>query len=127
MLPSSEPEMEKVSAKIARKCKQQPLVPIGIAMTSGALYLAGRALRQGQSRLANKMFVWRVVFQAFTVAALVGGGFYYGRNPTHVDRQTALMNTAKEREQLWIQELERIDEEQKEREERSRRFREAKK
>lgn len=101
-----------------KKCKQQPLVPIGLFLTCGALYLSGRAVKARDSRLANRMFYWRVFFQAFTVAALLGGAFYYNEDTIRSrskDKQEELRKKAKIREQLWLEELDRIDKEAKER------------
>lgn len=121
-LPSSvEPPRRKPLYQIlAEKCKEQPLVPLGVVLTCGALYLSGRALRARDSRLANRMFFWRVGFQAFTVVALVGGGFYFDeKRKEKKSQREQLIEKAKEREKLWIEELERIEEEAKRRKEKA--------
>jgi hypothetical protein len=102
---------EQIIDKLARKAREQPLVPIGIILTCGALHMSARAIRSGNSQLANRMFYWRVGLQGFTVAALVIGGYFYGKPNRPTDRDAILRNHAKEREKLWIQELERVDEE----------------
>lgn len=94
-------------------------------MTVGALYLSGRALQRGQKHLANRMFMWRVLLQGFTVAGMVVGGYLYGKPYRPTDRDAILFAKAKEREQLWIEELERIDQEDKIRKERARSIQEA--
>lgn len=113
MLPSSQPEKTKepLPDKLLRKCKEQPLVPLGATLTVSALYLSARALRARNSSLANRMFYWRVGFQAFTVAALIGGAFYYGEGGRKKEksRDEKLREIAKAREKLWIEELERIE------------------
>lgn len=97
--------------KLWRKSRQQPLVPLGIILTFGALTLAGKAIRDGDSRLANRMFYWRVGLQGLTVAALIGGAYYYEETASKVyNRQEELNKLSKEREKLWIEELERVDE-----------------
>ena len=106
------------SQKLFRKAKSEPLVPMGVVATCGALYMAGRALRAGDSKLANRMFIWRVAFQGFTVAALVFGGLF-AANRLPINRDDVLKQKAKEREALWIQELERIDQEAKDRQKRA--------
>ncbi|ANB13710.1 Rcf1p [Sugiyamaella lignohabitans] len=106
---------EDILDKLARKAKEQPVVPIGMLLTCGALYMSARALRGGNSKLANRMFYWRVGLQGFTVAALVIGGYYYGKPNRPTDRDSILRRTAKEREDIWIKELERVDEMDKER------------
>lgn len=103
---------ESPGEKLLRKSKQQPLVPLGAALTCGALYLSSRALRNGDPRLANRMFYWRVAFQGLTVAALIGGAWYLGDTDVGGFRGTPhemMRKKAKEREQLWIAELERIE------------------
>jgi uncharacterized protein (DUF2384 family) len=64
------------------------------------------------------MFIWRVAFQGFTVAALVFGGLF-AANRLPINRDDVLKQKAKEREALWIQELERIDQEAKDRQKRA--------
>lgn len=117
---------DEVLQKLARKAKEQPLVPIGIVLTCGALHMSARALRVGDSRLANRMFYWRVGLQAFTVAALVVGGYMYGVKPSRpTDRDALLRAHAKEREAMWLEELERLDQEDKQRKARALAFRES--
>lgn len=112
--------------KLVRKFKQQPLVPLGTLMTCGALYLSARAIKQGDSRMANHMFRWRVGLQAFTVIAIIGGAYMYRQDQINRPSEEELMRQkAKERERLWIQELERIDNEAKERQERAKNIQEA--
>lgn len=112
-LPTSHPEQKKepFGEKIARKSAEQPLVPAFAALTCGALYLAGRALRSGNARLANRMFFYRVMFQGATLVALIGGAYYYGEKyqRSEKSREEKLRETAKQREQLWVEELERIE------------------
>lgn len=117
-LPSSSLDADKpresLSEKLLRKCKQQPLVPLGATLTCGALFLASRALRTGNARLANRMFYWRVGFQGLTIAALIGGAYYFNDNDVGGFRgtpQEMFRKKSKERERLWIAELERIEEE----------------
>lgn len=122
-LPSSSEHEELMKDKIIRKSKEQPLVPIGCVATATALIFAAKAVRQGNSRLANHMFRWRVGLQAGTLLALVAGGFMIEKNrpdPEELKRQKA-----KEREKLWIEELERIDQESKDRQKRAQSIQEA--
>lgn len=102
--------------KMVRHCKEQPLVPLGCLLTTGALLLSGRSIRQGDFKGANRMFVWRVALQGFTLVALVGGSYYMGINERwKVDRDEELRKKAAVREKMWIEELERIDQAAKER------------
>lgn len=98
--------------KMIYHCKQQPLVPLGTLATTGAVILAAQNVRTGNKKQAQIWFRWRVGLQAFTLVALVAGSFIYGKNvkerETHEEQ---LRKKAKMREQLWIQELERRDQE----------------
>lgn len=117
---------EPMFERLARKCKQEPFVPMGILMTCGALYFAAKAIKTGDSKLANRMFYWRVGLQGFTVISLVGGGYWMRlKEQNKIDREAQLKVKAKEREKLWIQELERLDEEAKVRQERAKSIQEA--
>lgn len=112
--------------KILKNCKEQPLVPIGVGMTLGALLLSVKAIRRGDAKTANRMFVWRVTLQGLTVVALVAGSYYIGINDKwKVDHDQELRKKAEVREKMWIEELERIDVAAKERAARAEQFRAA--
>ncbi|VVT52023.1 uncharacterized protein SAPINGB_P003291 [Magnusiomyces paraingens] len=112
--------------KVIKNCKEQPLVPIGVGMTLGALILSARALNRGDAKTANRMFVWRVALQGLTIVALVGGSYYVGINERwRVNRDDELRKKAEVREKMWIEELERIDVAAKERALRAEQFRAA--
>lgn len=100
--------------KFIERCKEQPFVPLGVLATIGAVGMAARGLRRGDKHDANRWFRWRVIFQGLTVVALVAGSFVYDK--TKISRKTeeeVAREKAKIREHLWIQELERRDEEMK--------------
>ncbi|WVQ97118.1 hypothetical protein IAU59_004228 [Kwoniella sp. CBS 9459] len=56
---------------IARKCKEQPFVPIGCIATVGALLGATYHLRKGNRNRFNQFLRWRVYAQGLTVVALM--------------------------------------------------------
>lgn len=117
---------EPMFERLVRKSKREPLVPMGLLMTCGALYFAAKALKTGDSKLANRMFYWRVGLQAFTVASLVGGAYWMRLSEKQkIDRDEQMRVKAKAREKMWIDELERIDDEAKARQERAKSIQEA--
>ncbi|KAG0737580.1 hypothetical protein G6F57_004629 [Rhizopus arrhizus] len=63
--------------KMKRKCREEPFVPAGVALTCFALIAATVGLKMGNRAYANNMFRLRVAAQGFTVLAMVGGSIYY--------------------------------------------------
>ncbi|KAK9381599.1 hypoxia induced protein conserved region-domain-containing protein [Kockiozyma suomiensis] len=90
--------------KIWYKCKEMPAVPIGALATIYALTRASFAIRRGYSLEANKFFSARVVFQAVTIAALVGGSYMMNGfdGKTRSERRREL---EKQRTERWVQQL----------------------
>ncbi|KAI0943131.1 hypothetical protein AcV7_002364 [Taiwanofungus camphoratus] len=94
---------ETYKEKLVRKFKEQPLVPIGAALTTVALVTAMVKMRRGESKAMNYWLRARVVAQGFTIAAIVGGSYAYGQTrqqqeATNAAEQEALLaNAAKER------------------------------
>lgn len=102
--------------KFIEKCKEQPLVPLGVFATIGAVAMAARGLKRGDKHDANRWFRRRVLFQGLTIVALVGGSFVYDQAKiSQKSEEDLAREKAKIREQLWINELERRDEEMKQR------------
>ncbi|KAI0438259.1 mitochondrial hypoxia responsive domain-containing protein [Xylaria telfairii] len=101
--------------KVGRKLREEPLVPLGTALTCLALYNAFRAMRQGDHAKVQRMFRARVGAQAFTVVAMVAGGAYYGadREKRKELIKIEAQQRAEERNQKWLHELEVRDEEDK--------------
>jgi uncharacterized ParB-like nuclease family protein len=101
--------------KITDRLIKEPLVPLGCALTVAAFTNAYIAMRKGDHARVQRMFRARVAAQAFTVIAMVAGGWYFA-DERH--RQRELWKLEKEREaeekrQKWIRELELRDEEDK--------------
>ncbi|SPO02095.1 related to Respiratory supercomplex factor 1, mitochondrial [Cephalotrichum gorgonifer] len=102
-------------AKVSRKLREEPLVPLGAALTVYALVNASRALRRGDSAGAQRMFRARVLAQGFTIVAIVAGGMYYSQDRARSAELRKLneQQAAEEKRAKWIQELEARDEEDK--------------
>ncbi|KDN46755.1 hypothetical protein RSAG8_04135, partial [Rhizoctonia solani AG-8 WAC10335] len=73
------PRQETYMQRGWRKCKEQPLVPIGIFATCAALIGATKHLRSGDRTNFNRFLRFRVLAQGITVAACVAGTLVYGR------------------------------------------------
>ncbi|KAI0976841.1 mitochondrial hypoxia responsive domain-containing protein [Xylaria arbuscula] len=101
--------------KVARKLREEPLIPLGAGLTCFALYNAWRAMRRGDHAQVQRMFRARIGAQAFTVIAMVAGGTYYGADREKRKELIKLeaQNRAEERNQKWLHELEVRDDEDK--------------
>ncbi|KAH7922129.1 hypothetical protein BV22DRAFT_971149, partial [Leucogyrophana mollusca] len=64
---------ETYQEKAVRKFKEQPLVPIGAAATTGALIMAMVKMKRGDSRSLNNWLRVRVIAQGLTIAAVCVG------------------------------------------------------
>ncbi|KAK7208238.1 altered inheritance of mitochondria protein 31, mitochondrial [Myxozyma melibiosi] len=92
--------------KLWYKCKEQPLVPLGVFATIFALTKSALSLKAGNSRKANKFFTARVVAQGFTLVALVGGSAYMNSKDSKTQAEIDAEKAAR-RKKLWLEELER--------------------
>ncbi|KAK9380259.1 hypoxia induced protein conserved region-domain-containing protein [Kockiozyma suomiensis] len=92
--------------KLWYKCKEQPLVPIGVIATIWALSKSAISIRQGNSRKANKYLTTRVALQGFTIAAMVGGTALLNNRDGKTKAEREVEKAAR-RKQLWLEELER--------------------
>lgn len=110
-----------VIEKIVYRSKQQPLVPLGCLATTVAVIMAAKGVRTGNAPKAQFWFRWRVGLQGFTLVALVFGSIYYDKAFTaskKSDEELAI-EKAKIRQKLWVEELERRDQEMKDRQRRA--------
>ncbi|KAK6340922.1 Respiratory supercomplex factor 1, mitochondrial [Orbilia brochopaga] len=100
--------------KLFRRITSEPLIPLGMALTVWALVRASRSIRAGNDRAyTNRMFRRRIYAQAFTVAAMVGGSYYYAdEHRARKNREVkAAEAVAREKNRAWIKELEAREEE----------------
>ncbi|KAK3689910.1 hypoxia induced protein conserved region-domain-containing protein [Podospora appendiculata] len=106
---------EKALSKVVRRLKEEPLIPIGCALTVAAFTSAYRAMRRGDHNQVQRMFRARVAAQAFTVIAMVAGGAYYqaDRDKTKEAWKLQAKTEAEEKQAKWIHELEVRDAEDK--------------
>lgn len=96
------------SDRIVFHCKQQPIVPLGLFLTTAAVVIAAKNVRSDNKKLTHLCLRLRVGIQAATILALVSGSFIYGiKRKDRESKDEILRQKAKKREQLWIEELER--------------------
>ena len=103
-------------AKLKRLLLQDPLVPLGCALTVAALLGATRAMKRNDHATANKMFRRRIYAQGFTILAIVVGSSYFNK-----DKEARKKNIEEEKErsrrekrEKWLAELDFRDAEERE-------------
>ncbi|KZP01404.1 hypothetical protein CALVIDRAFT_532164 [Calocera viscosa TUFC12733] len=62
-----------------RKCKEQPVVPLGVLLTCIAFLGATRSLRSGDKASFNRYLRFRVLAQGLTIVGCVAGAYWIGR------------------------------------------------
>ncbi|KAF7341989.1 HIG1 domain family member 2A [Mycena venus] len=77
---------ETTSQKFARKCRENPYVPIGGALTVVNLVMAVLNLARGESRMMNYWLRGRVAMQGLTIVALLIGASRMGELDWGPDR-----------------------------------------
>ncbi|KAI0634210.1 hypothetical protein C8Q77DRAFT_1055847 [Trametes polyzona] len=86
--PVAEPEVlldangmpiETWGGKFERKFKENPFVPVLAGLTTVSLIIAATKLRRRDSVSLNHWLRVRVVMQGLTIAAVVGGSWWYGQ------------------------------------------------
>ena len=102
--------------KFTRRLKEEPLIPIGTALTCYALFGATRSIRAGDHHTTNRMFRARIYAQAFTLAAMVAGSYYYQADRSKRKEFEGVLaeKKAREKNEAWIRELEARDLEDRE-------------
>ncbi|KAK6580847.1 hypothetical protein PZA11_006335 [Diplocarpon coronariae] len=102
--------------KFSRRLKEEPLIPLGCALTCWALFQASRSIRAGDPQRTNRMFRARIYAQGFTLLAIVGGSMYWqtDREKRKEFDDVVAERKAKEKNEAWIRELEIRDAEEKE-------------
>ena len=103
-------------AKLSRKLKEEPLIPIGCVATCYALYQASKSIRQGDHHQTNRMFRARIYAQGFTLVALVAGSIFYKdeRMQRKKFEKSIEEKKASEQREKWLRELEARDKEDQE-------------
>ncbi|KAI4097683.1 MAG: hypothetical protein LQ339_006728 [Xanthoria mediterranea] len=101
--------------KFTRRLKEEPLIPLGCAVTCWALWGATRSIRSGDSYNAQRMFRMRLYGQFFTIVAMVAGSFYYNSDRILRKEYEEILKERKaiEKRNAWIKELEARDLEEK--------------
>lgn len=106
---SSDRRLVPIFDRVVQQCHEQPQVPLGALLTTGAVILAGKSLQLGQKKDAQRWFRYRVGFQGFTILALVIGGYIYGSNTTFKEKEELRLSKIEEQKQRdneWIRKLE---------------------
>ena len=80
LVPPNPPQEETFWEKGQRKFKEQPLIPLGAAVTVGFLLAGLRSFHQGEKKHAQIMMRGRVVAQGATLLVMAFGA-YYGVKP----------------------------------------------
>ncbi|KAM0717733.1 hypothetical protein Q7P37_007585 [Cladosporium fusiforme] len=102
--------------KLRRKIVEEPLIPLGCALTCWALYEATKSMRVGDKARTNRMFRRRIYAQGFTLLAMLGGSVYWENDRAKRGQFDELSEEKKRKEKkdAWIRELEVREEEEQE-------------
>jgi len=103
-------------AKLKRKIFEEPLIPLGCALTVWALFEATKSIRKGNKEQTNRMFRRRIYAQGFTILAMVGGSAYWESDREKRRQFDGIVEERKKKEQheSWLKELEIREEEEQE-------------
>ncbi|KAL1588150.1 hypothetical protein WHR41_03185 [Cladosporium halotolerans] len=102
--------------KLRRKIVEEPLIPLGCALTCWALYEATKSMRTGDKARTNRMFRRRIYAQGFTILAMLGGSAYWESDRAKRGQFDELTEEKrrKEKKDAWIRELEVREQEEEE-------------
>ncbi|KAF2192118.1 altered inheritance of mitochondria protein 31, mitochondrial [Zopfia rhizophila CBS 207.26] len=102
--------------KLTRRIREEPLIPLGCALTVWAIIGATRSMRKGDHKMTNIYFRRRLYAQAFTIAVLVVGNLYWQKDRVKRKEYEKLIaeKERQEKRERWLKELEMRDEEEKE-------------
>lgn len=102
--------------KLRRRIVEEPLIPLGCALTVWALYEATKSMKSGDHAKTNRMFRRRIYAQGFTLLAMVAGSAYWEKDRAKRREYNDLVDEKKKKEKrdAWIRELEARDDEEKE-------------
>ncbi|EMC94477.1 hypothetical protein BAUCODRAFT_48025, partial [Baudoinia panamericana UAMH 10762] len=100
--------------KLQRRVFEEPLVPLGCALTCWALLEATRSIRRGDKHRTNRMFRRRIYAQGLTILAVVGGSAYWETDRKKRAEYDTLVEDKrkKEKHEAWLRELEAREEEE---------------
>ncbi|CAK4033924.1 Respiratory supercomplex factor 1, mitochondrial [Lecanosticta acicola] len=103
-------------AKLKRRLVEEPLIPLGCALTCWALYEATRSMKSGDKYRTNRMFRRRIYAQGFTILAMVMGSAYWegDRAKRKQFNELSEEKRKKEKHESWLRELEIREEEEQE-------------
>ncbi|KAJ9658456.1 Respiratory supercomplex factor 1, mitochondrial [Coniosporium apollinis] len=101
--------------KLRRRIIEEPLIPLGCALTVWALFGASTAIRAGNSHRANTMFRRRIYAQGFTLIAMLAGSVYWSKDRDKRKEFEGMVAERKrqDKHQAWLRELEARDVEEK--------------
>ena len=107
---------ENIFKRLGRRLKEEPLIPFGMGLTCWALWNAQQSMRTGNSIKTNRFFRYRLYAQGFTLVAMIGGTLYYKADRFHIKEYQKMKakEKAQEKREQWIKELEIRDKEDQE-------------
>lgn len=106
---------ESTTRRLFRRIREEPLVPVGMLLTCGALVGAARAMKRQDHVRANTMFRRRIYAQGFTLLCVVVGSTYW-RQDREKRKEVEQMEKDKAslmKRERWLAELEARDVEDK--------------